>query len=902
MNKLKTLVLLSAVLLLGCKSEQIDLTDGNDTQPKTEALADKPDVEKGIIRVKLTRETGDNLNITGTSGQLRSGQSGIDAYLKEMGAKSMKRVFPYAGKFEERTRLEGLHLWYDIAFDESKSVTRAASDARNIQGVEIVEEVPVYTRPPHTLFISDIAGTRASNATPFNDPMLSRQWHYNNLGNLNQPERAKFVLDADCNLFEAWEKETGKPNVIVAVQDGGVDVTHEDLKDNMWVNEAELNGVAGVDDDGNGFIDDIHGFDFHGNNGKIDADDHGSHVAGTVAARNNNGIGVCGVAGGNGKPGTGVRIMTCQMFTGKASGGATTAMKYQADNGAVISQNSWGGGSFGSSMQAAIDYFIKYAGCDNKGEQLPTSPMKGGVVIFAAGNDNVDALSYPAAYPPVVAVSAMAPDYKKSHYTNRGDWVDIMAPGGGGREFSTVGNVLSSVVGNKYGWMSGTSMACPHVSGIAALIVSHFGKPGFTNKMLEDKLLTALRPRDINKENPGFEGRLGRGYIDAARALDVNQNKKPEDIASVSIKEDYTSIEMTWKAVKDEDDKTALFYRLYYSDKEVLTAGNYKKAQLISVSSLGEKPGEDIIYKLQNLVLNTTYYFAMVAEDRWGLQSAPIFFTGKTKENFPPKLKRTGDEKIRITGTETAEVKIMVDEPDGQEWTYTAYGQKTGITILKESDGIRLKFKAIAPIGQHKVSVRVADIFDASATMEIPFEIYENHPPKLAKEFAKVFIPVNKNDYTLNLAEYFKDEDGHAMTFTARSLDPSTAGVTLKDGKLTLDPSRVGLVSIEVAATDTQDSKTHATFQLQIVKDELVYIMYPVPVTKILNVRLSDTVENATLSIRTATGTQVYRQDITATTPEQRMVQLDLSKLAGGSYMLHVEANGKAFKQSFIKQ
>ena len=897
MNKLKTLVLLSAILLLGCKSEQMDLTDGNDTKPKTEVLADKPDVEKGIIRVKLTRETGDNLNISGTSGQLRSGQSGIDAYLKEMGAKSMKRVFPYAGKFEERTRKEGLHLWYDITFDESKSVTRAASDARNIPGVEIVEELYQIIRPPYSLTDVSLSGTRADEK-PFNDPRLTAQWHYNNTGTT-----PRSVAGADINLFKAWEKETGKSNVIVSVVDGGIDVTHEDIKASMHINLSELNGTSGVDDDENGFIDDIYGYNFVSGKGVVTADDHGTHVGGTIAARNNNGIGVCGVAGGNGDAASGIRLMSCQMFEGKASGNSAAAIKYGADNGAVISQNSWGyvgERPISSSDKEAIDYFIKYAGCDNAGKQLPNSPMKGGIVIFAAGNDDKDFKSYPSAYEPIVSVSAMAPDWKKAWYTNRGDWISIMAPGGD--QYYPQGQVLSTIPGNKYGYMQGTSMACPHVSGVAALVVSKFGRQGFTNEELKRRITTAFRPMDIDAKNPNYIGRLGKGYIDADKALAINQNKKPGEIASVSLKEDYTWIEMTWKAVKDEDDGTASVYKLYYTDKGTLNDNNYKQAMVKEINGFSYKQGEDIVYKLTNLPLNKKYTFMLVAEDRWGLESKGYPFVGKTKENFPPKLKRTGDEKIRLTGTETAEVKIMVDEPDGQEWTYTADGQKTGVTILKETDGIRLKFKAIAPIGQHKVSVRVADIFDASATMEIPFEIYENHPPKLAKEFAKVFIPVNKNDYTLNLAEYFKDEDGHAMTFTARSLDPSTAGVTLKDGKLTLNPSRVGLVSIEVAATDTQDAKTRATFQLQIVKDELVYIMYPVPVTKILNVRLSDTVEKATLSIRTATGTQVYRQDITATTPEQRMLQLDLSKLAGGSYMLHVDANGKAFKQSFIKQ
>ena len=169
------------------------------------------------------------------------------------------------------------------------------------------------------------------------------------------------------------------------------------------------------------------------------------------------------------------------------------------------------------------------------------------------------------------------------------------------------------------------------------------------------------------------------------------------------------------------------------------------------------------------------------------------------------------------------------------------------------------------------------------------------------KEFEKIFIPSNRADYSINLSEYFTDEDGHTITYTARSADPSTMGVTLSGDKLMLNPARLGLVTIQVKATDSQDASVLATITLQVVEDGLVYIVYPIPATKVLNARLSDEVQNATISIRTSTGTQVLQQNVAASTSEQRLVQLDISKISGGSYILHVEANGKTFKKSFIK-
>ena len=219
--------------------------------------------------------------------------------------------------------------------------------------------------------------------------------------------------------------------------------------------------------------------------GTIEPDDggHGTHVAGTVAARNNNGKGVAGIAGGDGSADSGVRLLSCQIFRNKdEQGDAAAAIKYAADNGAVICQNSWGYSSTAGVtsmpqlLKEAVDYFIKMAGCDANGNQRPDSPMKGGVVMFAAGNENKEFSAYPACYAPTVSVAAMAWDFSKASYSNYAKWVTITAPGGDQDRFGTEAGVLSTVpkkkVASGYAYFQGTSMACPHVSGIAALIAS----------------------------------------------------------------------------------------------------------------------------------------------------------------------------------------------------------------------------------------------------------------------------------------------------------------------------------------------------------------------------------------------------------------------------------------------
>ena len=330
---------------------------------------------------------------------------------------------------------------------------------------------------------------------------------------------------------------------MVAVIDQGVKFDHEDLAANMWVNAGEIPG-NGIDDDENGYVDDVYGYNFIDNNGTItfsEENSHGTHVAGTIAAVNNNGIGVNGIAGGSGKQ-DGVRIMTLETLgtaangtSGGGLGASARAMKYAADNGAVISQNSWGytsgALSYGdwnkgnySAMKEAIEYFIKYAGLDEKGEQV--GPMAGGIVIFAAGNDASELIEYPAADEHVVSVAATSYLGTPSYYTNFGKWVSMCAPGGDQGMDANYGGIYSTVVAqdgsSAYGSMQGTSMACPHVSGACALAVSYYygaeKRQGLTPDMLRGALLGSCRQIDPFC-SPEYAGKMGVGSLDTYQLL-----------------------------------------------------------------------------------------------------------------------------------------------------------------------------------------------------------------------------------------------------------------------------------------------------------------------------------------------------------------------------------------------
>ncbi len=767
-------------------------------------------------------------------------------------------------------------------------MTKAGDVVSSLDDIEYVEFVPKAMAKEFSY--------------PFNDPRLPQQWHYQNPGG-----KAQWAEGCDVNAFNAWTVEVGKPEVIVAVNDLGVDYLHEDLQPNMWVNEAELNGKPGEDDDNNGYADDVYGYSFMTYDGKvpvgrIEPGDHGTHVAGTIAAVNNNGIGVSGIAGGDGTPESGVRIMCTQTLDGKNGALTPQSFVYAADNGAVLINCSWG---FTNNEQAtpksyveAIDYFNTYAGFDENGEQ--TGPMAGGLIIFAAGNDGRE-IEHPAMDDNVFAVAALSANYVRSYFTSYGEWVDICAPGGDANRGTYV---LSTLPNDSYGNMQGSSMAAPHVTGVAALIVSHYGagRKGFTRDKLIHLMQSTANKRAL-EENGSYATKLGAGLIDAYAALTAESSEEaPAAVTDLTVTPRSNYLDLTWTVPVGLNGETPYAYDIYYSTDPIEPfdpSAPGEGVERLRVFGGGKTAGSAMTATLSDLEFSTDYHICIYTENLMGTFSEPSEeLTARTGDNNKPVIEALDGTSLRLASHASGSMRFRVSDADGHNLSFTVTEGLQGLTASFIEGVITLDVNALnADDGKiYNGVISVTDGFDTTE-QSFSYTILPNSAPHAKGGFDDLLFNSLSEEKTFNLKDFFSDPDGETLSYTITSSSASIiVNASVSEGILTIKGHSFGATTLTVTAEDARGSSAAHEFRVLVRDNSRPYDLYPNPVKDYLYIR-SGEAKTVGLTISNKAGAVVFSQGDVTLDPFSPM-SIDLKDQPGGVYYVRIGSD----RYTIVKQ
>lgn len=842
-NRIILFAILISSVLVSCTSRTEDFeysADRETIQIPSSALP-------GRLRLEVSEEMSRMLE-----------KSDFDPSVLGPEVRSVRRVFNIGGKFEERQRRAGLDRWFEVELDENTPLTKSARDLSSLFDVVTIEPV---LRPVGM----------AMDSVIIDDPKLASQWGYQMIG-----------------LQQAWEQYGvfGSEEVIVAVIDESVDFDHEDLAANMWCNEAEMNGVEGVDDDGNGYIDDIHGFNFSYIDGTNHGADHGTHVAGTIAAVNNNGVGVAGIAGGR-FPQKGVRIMTVG-HEDKTYTDVLQQMQYAADNGAVIAQNSWGYPDLQivqKSDKVAIDYFIDNAGTDENGNQ--TGPMKGGLVIFAAGNQSSEYGS-PAMYERVLSVAAVGPNRTSAYYTNYGDWVDVCAPGGDLSVNSRTGGILSTIPGNQYASIQGTSMACPHVSGLAALVLSKCGGPGFTSQQLFDIIVKSADPSIYRYFANEQKGKMGSGLISVPRALALTSTQAPDPVDSVKAEVLSNTITLFMSLPADPDDGLASGFNVYVQGPDTVEMYQFDS-------------DEDKI--ITDLDFETEYSISVSAWDFAGnesVKSEPLKV--RTGANSAPVISTKDNADTTIVNWQSVSWFLDIEEPDRHPVSVEISSDEgASVSLVKLTDArYRINFNGPASaLGTHEVRVTARDPYGMEDLIMLTCCVTENHAPVLLAAMPDMCLE-NGKEAVVELSRYFYDQDREELIIAASVQNSSVATVSTINGNIVVKTKGEGRTTISVTLSDRMGESASGSFTLLSRTPGKAYDIYPNPVIDDLFVRPGTDGTPVRVTITSESGRQVAQTDGKA--GPFAPLAIDMRPFAPGRYSVKVEMNGETTVNQIIRK
>lgn len=811
----------------------------------------------GVAAVKFSEEFAAALEEGGIDAVETKG-GGVQRMISVLGVSSIQRIVPDAGRFEDRTRRAGLHRWYEVHYTSELPATKAALDYSDLPGVDCFEPV-----------------SRAKLTGFFNDPMLDQQWNYYNSKN-----------GVDVNVVPVWDEfTTGNQDVIVAVVDGGIDYNHEDLAGQVILADS---------------------YNFLYNNSYVTPHNHGTHVAGTIAAINNNGKGVSGLAGGDAKAGNkGVRLISCQVFEAipgddehdksTSSIGFGNAIKWAADHGAVICNNSWSttyeteedakNGYTSSFFKECVDYFNANAGMDELGNQV--GPMAGGLVVFAAGNDTWQ-YAHPCDYEGVLAVGAVDETGGRAFYSNYGDWVDICAPGGA----QTKQLILSTIADNRYELYQGTSMACPHVVGVAALVVSECGGPGFTREMLIQRLLNGANKTAIQSSY-----KIGN-LVSAYGAIAYGQNLAPATVVDIQTQVKSNFVTLEWPLGVSASGKKAYGYKVMIADSEDAFASLNPAAipagiKVIDVRKRELAAGSTLSATFNGLKFSTDYYAAIVGYDINGNYSAVSAVKHVTTGvNHAPVIDVTFDH-TELKSFETVKIPFGITDEDGHAFTYKIEGDSK--VVYFQTDAFKGEEIVIAATkadpGVHVATLVAEDEFGASSSRDLTFTVLPNSAPAVVGTQENVIFDGKGKKLTIDLSALITDADGEDLTFKADVSASSVLHLTVVGTDLNLTSIALGTVKVSVSATDAKGEQAVLSFDV-LVRDPSEEIQtFPNPVKDRLGIRLRDA---ATVSVKISnrSGAVVFSAEGVAIDPFHPYY-VDMKGFPGGVYYVSIAGAGE---------
>jgi len=450
--------------------------------------------------------------------------------------------------------------------------------------------------------------------------------------------------------------------------------------------------------------------------------------------------------------------------------------------------------------------------------------------------------------------------------------------------------------------MIGTSMACPHVSGVAALIASEFGGTDFTADDLKERLYQGAV--DIDDYNSGYANKLGAGLINAAGALSNYNSSPPDRVTDLTATVASNVIELNWHVTNDDDDVKATGYRIYYSTTpfttstvESMSASLSSKTVLVGLASVGESMSASI----SNLDYSTTYYVSIVGYDvlrSYGEYSNVVSVT--TDANHAPVISSDEGNTFELKAYETKTVNLSIEDPDGDSYTWEFVDESGNATAVKSDSDIQITIDGLnADAGNYSGVLTVEDVYGASSNYSISYSVLENHAPVVTNSIANIYIGSLSDVYTIDLSDYFSDEDGEDLKYKLDYTSSFLSGL-VSSNTLTITPSSYGVSIFTVTANDARSQSVSISFSVMIRDDSQVVDVYPNPVSDYVNIRMGENVDgNIQVEIYNDSGVLIKEQSTSISTFVP--ARINVSDFSSGQYVLKMKYNNIEMNRNIVK-